>query len=84
MAQPEEPAASRVHTASSPRNDIIDLTADDDDVPVKVEPSEFCSTSKQDKGRGRAEPFESRAISDDDEGMSKEDIVMRSNLTTSR
>lgn len=72
VVQPDDPI---LHTASPSRNDIVDLTADDDDALVKIEPSETQATPKRDKGKGRAVLSESRAIPEEEDDMTKEDII---------
>ncbi|QDS76762.1 hypothetical protein FKW77_001748 [Venturia effusa] len=89
VSQPEEsptvlPEAIEAQTLPPPQNDIVDLTADDDDVPVKVKSSETRATPKQENGKGRAGRSESRAMPDDDddiEKMSMEDIMDEMKLT---
>ncbi|TID19988.1 hypothetical protein E2P81_ATG07288 [Venturia nashicola] len=79
VAQSEEATvfqseAPEIPAASQPQNDVVDLTADDDDTPVKIEPSEARAMPRRDNGKRRAVTTESRAALEDDEEMSKEDI----------
>ncbi|KAE9967475.1 hypothetical protein EG327_011489 [Venturia inaequalis] len=72
---PAQPNVLEVQTTRARQDDVIDLTADDDDVSVKTEPSETRAVLKQDRGKGSAETSGFRLGTEFDEEQSKDDIL---------